>query len=197
MCIDLPVTYTKEDLPVDDEDVTTQEKIWKWKYLEKIAGEITQRQGISIDLLIGGNCSKASEPLEFIPSDQGGTYAFKTLLGWCIVGTIGKTTFDTTVTCSRISVQDKVSKNVSPHYFAREAEVRDVAIEQMLKKIYSAEFNDNDNSKASENIAKMSIEDRQFLDLMERACCQEGNHYKLSLPLRNPYAVFPNNREDG
>ena len=40
----------------------------------------------------------------------------------------------------------------------------------------------------------MSIENRQFLDLMERECSNEGNHYKLPLPLRNPDAVFPNNR---
>ena len=64
MWIDLPVTYTKEDLPVDDEDVGTPEKMRKWKYLERIAGEVTQGQGISIGLPIGGNCSKALEPLE-------------------------------------------------------------------------------------------------------------------------------------
>ena len=56
MWIDLPVTYTKEDLPVDDEDVAKREKIRKWKYLEKIAREITQGQCISIGVLIGGNC---------------------------------------------------------------------------------------------------------------------------------------------
>ena len=55
--------------------------------------------------------------------------------------------------------------------------MRDVGIEQMLKKIYTAEFNDNDSSRASENTAKMFI-----------------NHYKPPFPLRNPYAVFPNNR---
>ena len=64
MCIDLPVTYTKEDLPVDDEDVAIPEKIRKWKYLQRITGEITQGQYISIGLLIGGNCSKGLEPLE-------------------------------------------------------------------------------------------------------------------------------------
>ena len=42
MWINLPVTYAKEDLPVDDEDVATPEKIRKWKYLERIASEITQ-----------------------------------------------------------------------------------------------------------------------------------------------------------
>ena len=120
--------------------------------------------------------------------------AFKTLLGWCRVGAIGESTFDTVVACNRISVQDKISKNVVPLYFARETEVRDIEIEQMLKKIYTAEFNDNGTSRAAENIRKMSIEDRQFPDLMERGCSKEGKHYKLPLPIRNPDAVFPNNR---
>ena len=104
MWIDLPVTYTNEDLPVDDEDVATPEKNRKSKYLEGTADEITQGQCISIGLLIADNCPKALESLEFIPSEQGGLYAFKTLLGWCIVGTTGETTFDTTVVCNRISV---------------------------------------------------------------------------------------------
>ena len=72
--------------------------------------------------------------------------------------------------------------------------MRDIGIEQMLKKIYTAEFNDNGTSRVAENITKMSIEDRQLLDLMERESSKEGNHYKLPLPLRNPDAVFPNNR---
>ena len=95
--IGLSVTYTKEDLPVKNEDVATPEKIKRKKYLETIGGEITQGQCISVGLLIGGNCSKALEPLEVIPSEQCGPYAFKTLLGWCIVGTIGETNFDTIV----------------------------------------------------------------------------------------------------
>ena len=51
-----------------------------------------------------------------------------------------ETTFDTTVACNRISVQDRVLKNVASHYFAVETKVRDIGIEQMLKKIYTAEF---------------------------------------------------------
>ena len=97
MSIDLPVTYNKEDLRVYDEDVATPETIKKWKYLERIAGEITLGQCISIGLLIADNCSKALEPFKVIPSEQGGPYSFKTLLGWCIVGTIDETTFETTV----------------------------------------------------------------------------------------------------
>ena len=64
----------------------------------------------------------------------------------------------------------------------------------MLKNIYTAKFNDNCTSRAATNITKMSIEDRQFLDLMEKEGSKEGYHYKLPLPLRNPDAVFPSNR---
>ena len=74
--------------------------------------------------------------MEVITSEQGGPHAFKTLLGWCIVGTTGETTFDTKMASNRISVQEKVSKNVASHYFAMETEVRDIGIEQMLQKMY-------------------------------------------------------------
>ena len=40
--IDLPVTYSKTDLPVREENVVTPNKIKEWKYLEKIADKITR-----------------------------------------------------------------------------------------------------------------------------------------------------------
>ena len=79
--IDFPVTYAKTDLPVGDEDVVTPSKIKEWKYLEKIADEITQPENIGIGILILGNCSKALEPREVIPSKNGGPYVFRILLG--------------------------------------------------------------------------------------------------------------------
>ena len=83
--IDLPVTYSKTDLPVGDKDVVTPNKIKEQKYLDKIADETTQIENISVGILIGRNCSKALEPREVIPSKNAGSYVFWTLLGWCIV----------------------------------------------------------------------------------------------------------------
>ena len=107
-----------------------------------------------------------------------------------MVGTIDETNFDTTVASNRISVQDKLSKNVVSHYFAMETEVQGIGIEQILKKMYTAEFNDNGTSRAAENITKISAEDRQFLDLMRRKCSKEGNDYKLPLLLWDPDAYY-------
>ena len=95
--IDLPVSYIRENLLVGDEDIATPDKIKDWKYLERIADKIIQKKDISIGLLIGGNCSKALEPLEGIPSKDVGLYAFRTLLGWFIVGLIGEITSYQTV----------------------------------------------------------------------------------------------------
>ena len=41
---------------------------------------------IEIGLIIGANCTKALETEEVIPSKDGGQFACKSLLGWCVVG---------------------------------------------------------------------------------------------------------------
>ena len=97
------MTYAKTDLPVGDEDVVTPNKIKEWKYLEKIVDEITQVEKISIGILIGGNCSRALEPLEVIPCKNGGPYAFRPLLGWCIVGPVGTVGNEASVACNRVA----------------------------------------------------------------------------------------------
>ena len=144
--IDLLVTYSKTDLPVGDEDVVTPNKINEWKYLEKVADEITQTENISIGILIGGNCSKALEPNEVIPSKNGGPYFFRTLVGWCMIGPVGASVNYVSVACNRVAVQDLTSKTIAPHYFATETEVKDIGIEQMLHKMYSADFIDQSSS---------------------------------------------------
>ena len=113
--IDLPVTYAKTGLPGGNEDVVAPNKIKEWEYLEKIADEITQTENISIGILIGGNCSRAMELLEVIPGNNGGPYAFWTLLGWCIVGPVSAGGNDASVACNRVAVQDLTSKAIAPH----------------------------------------------------------------------------------
>ena len=69
--IDLPVSYTRGNLLVGDEDIATLDKIKDWKYLERISDKIIQGKDINVGLLICGNCSKAMESLEVIPSRDG------------------------------------------------------------------------------------------------------------------------------
>ena len=73
-------------LPVESEEIATPKKIKKWKYLNPITAEMTQDDDIEVGMLIGANCRKVLEPVEIIASQEEGLYAYKTKLGWCLVG---------------------------------------------------------------------------------------------------------------
>ena len=130
------------------------------------------------------NCSKAMKQLEVIPSKDGGPYPFRILLGWCIVGPVKETTSSTTASCNRISVKDMAYKTVASHYFATETEVKYVRIKQMLHGMYAADFSDHCPPKKGKDITDISVEDRNFMTLMEKECRQEEKHYKPPLSFR-------------
>ena len=138
--------------------------------MDKIADEITQTENISIGISIGGNCSKALEPRKVIPSKNGAPHAFHTLLGWCIVGPFGVSRDDISVSCNRVAVEDLTSRAIAPHYFAVEAEVKDTGIQQMLHKMYSADFTEQSSPALEESNCEMSVEDRRFMEMMNREC---------------------------
>ena len=148
--IDLPVSYTRENLSVGDEDIATPENIKDWKHLERIADKIIQGKDISIGLLIGGKCSRAwnhwkSSSAKIVvpmPSELNWNGAWLVLLmkqfpvqQYCVA----KYQF-------RICPVRLVS-----HYFAMETEVKDVAIRQMLHRVYAADFIDHCSSKKRED----------------------------------------------
>ena len=127
--ISLPKVYSKKTLPVEKEPIVTPEKVSKWKYLDSIKSEITQKDDIEIGMLIGANCVKALEPLKIIPSKNGGPHASQTKLGWCIVGPIWNVGHQNSLTCNRVTVNDASNGKLSKHHFLIENESKDVSIE--------------------------------------------------------------------
>ena len=83
--LDLPASYSKEDLPADVEEVATREKIQIWDHLKKIANKVPKASDIEIGLLTEANCAKALEPQEVIPSKDGRPFACKSPLDGCVV----------------------------------------------------------------------------------------------------------------
>ena len=74
----------------------------EWKHLRSISNEIVQKDDVQVGLLIGANCMKALEPTKIIHSEGGGPYAYKTRLGWCVVGPIN--CIGITTSCNRVAV---------------------------------------------------------------------------------------------
>ena len=139
--IKLPRAFTKQELPVDEQEIATSGKVKKWNYLEGIANEICPNTDISVGLLIGTNCTEAVEPKEVISSRKSGPYAVKTILGWCVGGPISCTSESgDKVSCNRVSVEEAGSQNMGKHHFCIINEVKDTGIKDMLNKILHADF---------------------------------------------------------
>ena len=60
--LDLPATYTREELPADVEEVATRDKVAGWEHLKELVDKVCRKSDIEIGLLIGATCAKASEP---------------------------------------------------------------------------------------------------------------------------------------
>ena len=91
--------YARRNLPVDKEDIATPARSSRWEYLTPISNEIVQDKDVAVGLLIGTNCMKALEPMKIIPSKEDSPYAYKTLLGWCIVGPILNSEAERSISC--------------------------------------------------------------------------------------------------
>ena len=197
--IKLPSTYTQKDLPVDSREVATAEKLKKWKYLDRLKPFMNLDDKKEVSLLIGANCVRALEPRKVISSKHGGPYAFKTLLGWCVVGPMSKQNKPDKFGCNRIMVTSADTMKPGSHYFHVPTEVKETSIESMLKKIYEHDFVEPDslyciNNKINLNYDNLSKNDKRFLDIMETEAVKIDGHYQLPLPLKDKEVMFPDNR---
>ena len=73
------------------DDITKPSQLREWKYLEKVMNQLTFSDNISVRLLIEANSTKTLEPIEIFHSRNDRPYAFKTRLGWCVVGRVDRT----------------------------------------------------------------------------------------------------------
>ena len=64
----------------------------------------------------------------------------------------------------------------------------------MLHKMYSADFIDQSSSALKESDCEMSVEDRRFLEIMNREYAREGKQ-KLPLLLKDQDQDLANNRK--
>ena len=121
----LTSSYKKEEIPVDRSKATSA-KLKQWQYLEKISKFLGENDNISVDLLIGGNCVETLQPLEVIPSQQDGPYAYRTILGWCVVGPMVDKKLDA-VSCNWITVPQLF-------HFEVQNKCEDIGIKETLMK---------------------------------------------------------------
>ena len=83
-----------------------------------------------------------------------------------------------------MTVQQAPNLELATHYFAAQARIKNDGIGNLFKKLYEADFTET-NTKAlpqvSQDLEKISTEDRIFLDLMDTETKKIGKHYQLPL----------------
>ena len=198
-CIKPLRAYAKQDLPVDEQEIATPEKVKKWNYLEEIANEICPNTDISVGLFIGANWAEALESKEVISSRESSPYAAKTIFGWCVVGPVFCTSKNgDKVSCNRVSVEEAGSQNLGKYQFCVINEVKDTGIKDMPNKIYQADFSESVQPRKLDKMLNLSDElpweDRKFLRLMEKEVAKEKGRYQLLLPFRKRDQHCPSNR---
>ena len=197
--VQLPSTYTQEDLPVDNREIAAAEKLKKWKYLDKLKRVMCVGDNQEVSLRNVENCVRTLEPREVVSSQNRGPYAFKTVLGWCIVGPMINQTKGGKFCCNKIILASADTVKLARHYFTVPTKVKETSIENMLKKIDEQDFIEPEsqysvNNKINLNYDNLSKNDRTFLELIEREAVKIDEHYQLPLPLKDKELVLANNR---
>ena len=129
---------------------------------------------------------------------NGGPYTLETVLGWCVVGPIGRSCKgDDIISCNRIAVQDAGTKQISRHHFEIQNAVKDTGISDMMQRMYQLDFIEprtKFKDLMTNRLDEISYEDKKFLKIMEDQVVKVGNHYETPLPLRHHEMTLPNNR---
>ena len=122
----------------------------------------------------------------------------ETVLGWCVVGSIGSSCKgDDVISCNRIVVQDAETKMITRHYFEIQKEVKETGISDMMERMYQLDFIEartKFKDFMTKRLDEISYEDKKFLKITEDQVVKVGNHCETALPLRNPEMTLPNNR---
>ena len=138
------------------------------------------------------------EPIDSIASKNGGLYALETVLGWCIVGPIGRSCKgNDVISCNRIAVQDAGTKQISRLHFEIQKEVKDTGVSDMMQIMYQLGFIEprtKFKDLMTNRLDEIFYEDKMFLKIMEDQVVKIEDHYETPLPLRNPKMTQPNNR---
>ena len=184
----LPKQYSRREIQVDKEEIATLTNIREWEYLQPISNEIVNNDDVHVGLLIGENCMKALEPTRILQSQDGGPYAYKTILGWCVVGSINCTTKDCSTSCNRVAVKDVASSKLGPNHFNVQESVKDISLEEMFQRMYKQDFSELEtvvSDSILKNLSEISCDDRKFLDIVERGTVKRNGYYVVTLPFRD------------
>ena len=159
-------------MPVSVKQVPSQQDIDCWPYLSHI---VVPELRSEVGILIGNNVPKAAEPWEVVNSVGEGPYAVRSCLGWSVNGPLRAGSLVDGENSSVISCRLQVN----------------LSLDSQLQKFFNLDFSDQ---YVFSDERALSVEDKQFIDMVETQTVLKEGHYEICLPLRDSSVPLPNNR---
>ncbi|KAK7880700.1 hypothetical protein WMY93_032666 [Mugilogobius chulae] len=119
--IDLPTSYTKDNIPFNYDNIPTNETAKQWPHLSEIVDIMPPLLSCEVGLLIGFNCSRTLAPKQVLLGNDGEPFAIQTDVGWSIVG--GSTSGQMESLCHRATMRELSPLKVSDVINATESTV--------------------------------------------------------------------------
>ena len=156
------------NLPIRPECIGKQDDVNRWPYLNDIT---IPHIDAEIGLLIGSDVPQILQPEEMRPSQNGGPFATRTVLGWVLNGPL-----------CRNEVQTPTKNFVQA----------DNRLNQLFESFCNMELNDVNYEPVG---ISMSQNDKRALEIMESTVKMVNGHYEIGLPWRNNPPHLQNNRQ--
>ncbi|XP_049322874.1 uncharacterized protein LOC125782565 [Astyanax mexicanus] len=203
--IPLPTLIECDDIPNDRTEIPTPEAAFHHKHLNSLAEQIPELDpDAPILMLLGRDIIRIHKVHEQINGPHDAPFAQKLDLGWVIVGNIclggvkKSETISTLFTHTLENGRRTVFKPCPNHYLIKE-KYDDMASSNIHSQLQSEVENSLGHvtfkrTKDDERIAP-SVEDRMFLDLMQRGFYRDtDNSWVAPLPFKPQRLRLPNNR---
>ena len=108
--ITLPTLYSRPEFPSDRTHIPSANICNKFEHLRAIASKLLPLQNVEIGLLLGYDVSYVHQPQEIVPSKiDSDLYAVRTPLGWCVIGSTGRTCSTNRIVSNRILCSERTS----------------------------------------------------------------------------------------
>ena len=163
--IALPRAYTRDEIPVNHDQIPTPEIVSRLEHLKEIANEIPDYdRDLDIGLLIGSNCPAALVLLEVVPNVGDGPFALKLHHSWTVNDSLEVTTETSTnkVTVNRIVVREMES-------------IKEIVTPTSLPKMFELDFNKHSSENLPEDLGHFQ-EDRRFLKTVSKGLKLTSGH---------------------
>ncbi|XP_062570928.1 uncharacterized protein LOC134232947 [Saccostrea cucullata] len=195
----LPSIIECDDIPISYEEIPTPAVVKPYKYLSDLESEIPPIDDEAEVLLIGRDVPNAHHVLEQRIGNPNLPFAQRLPLGWAVIREccLRKVHRPQHVVVNKTQI---LPSGRGTHFIPCSSNQRISTYEDDIDNHFSNEkgiqLSPIFERTKDDNIPGMSIEDREFLEIMEKKCHKdETGHWSSPIPLKSNRDRLPNNNE--